>query len=51
MKVIEFKYCPTEHMVADVLTKALARDRHERLMEAFGLQGFGYSQNGSVEVR
>jgi hypothetical protein len=50
MKVIELKYCPTEHMVADVLTKALARDRHQRLVEAFGLKGFGYSQSGSVEV-
>jgi hypothetical protein len=33
-----------------VLTKALARDRHQRLVVAFGLEGFGYSQSGSVEV-
>lgn len=50
MMVIELKYCPTEHMVADVLTKALARDRHQRLVAAFGLDGFGYSQSGSVKV-
>ena len=48
--MIELKYCPTEYMVADVLTKALGKDRHERLMAAFGSQGFGYSQSGSVEV-
>ena len=49
--VIELKYCPTKHMVADVLTKALARDRHQRLVMAFGLIRFGYTQSGSVEVR
>ena len=30
--VIELKYCPTEHMVADVLTKALSRDRHQSVI-------------------
>jgi hypothetical protein len=49
MGVIALKYCPTEHMVADVLTKALARDRHQRLAMAFGLKDFGYVQSGSVE--
>ena len=49
MMVIELKYCP-EHMVADVLKKALARDRHQRLVVTFGLEGFGYSQSGSVGV-
>ena len=48
--VIELKYCQSEHIVADVLTKALARDRHQRLVMAFGLKGFGYTQSGSVEV-
>ena len=48
--VIELKFCPTKHMVADVLTKAVARDRHQRLMMTFGLKGFGYRQSGSVEV-
>ena len=37
-------------MMADVLTNALARDRHQRLLVAFGLQSFGYSQSGSVGV-
>lgn len=31
------EYCPTEDMVADILTKALARDRHERLIAIMGL--------------
>ena len=48
--VIELKYCPTKHMVGDVLTKALAKDRHQRLVMAFGFKGFGYTQSGSVEV-
>ena len=36
-KVIELEYCPTEGMVADVLTKALARERHVMLTKAMGL--------------
>ena len=47
--MIMMNYCPTEHMVADVLTKALAKDRHHKLMMAFGLKDFGYVQSGSVE--
>jgi hypothetical protein len=43
------EYCPTEDMVADVLTKGLARVRHEKLTKEMGLQGGNYSQSGSVE--
>jgi aspartate carbamoyltransferase regulatory subunit len=25
---VRFEYCPMEHMVADVLTKALSKERH-----------------------
>ena len=50
MKMIELKYCPTDHMTTDVLTKAVGRDLHRRLMAALELEGFGYSQSGSVEV-
>jgi len=35
---IELMYCPTEDMVADIMTKALARDRHARLMGLMGLK-------------
>jgi hypothetical protein len=42
-------YCPTEHMIADVLTKALAKDRHHSLSRAMGLEVFDNSQSGSVE--
>jgi Reverse transcriptase (RNA-dependent DNA polymerase) len=45
---INLKYCPTEDMVADVLTKALAKDRHQRLAMAMGLRESNYSQSGSV---
>ena len=51
MKVIELKYCLTEHIVGDVFTKAFPRDRHQRFVAAFGLEGFGYMQSGCVEVR
>jgi hypothetical protein len=37
-------------LVADVLTKALAKDRHQRLAKAMGLQERNYSQSGSVGV-
>ena len=47
--LIELKYVPTEHMVADVLTKALAKPRHEDLCKRMGLTLFGYKQSGSVE--
>jgi transposase InsO family protein len=45
---IELKYCPTEDMVADVLTKALAKERHQTLTKAMGLKTLDYSQSGSV---
>jgi hypothetical protein len=45
---IILEYCPTEDMLADVLTKALARDRHERLISNMGIGDFGHSQSGSV---
>lgn len=49
MEVIELRYCPTQEMVADVLTKALAKDRHETLRRAMGLVSFDTTQSGSVE--
>jgi transposase InsO family protein len=45
---IILKYCPTEDMVADVLTKALAKERHQRLAFEMGLREGNYSQSGSV---
>jgi hypothetical protein len=46
---IGLKYCPTQHMVADVLTKALAKERHQNLTRSMGLGVLNYLQNGSVE--
>ena len=45
------KYCLTDDMIANVLTKPLAKDRHQTLTKAMGLETFDYSQSGSVEGR
>ena len=47
---INLEYCPTEDMLADVLTKALAKDRHQRLAKALRLREDDYSQSGSIGV-
>jgi hypothetical protein len=44
---IELKYTPTEHMMADTLTKALPRVKHQRCVDGMGLRTC--SQSGSVE--
>jgi hypothetical protein len=36
-------------MVADVLTKALAKERHQSLTRSMGLGVLDYLQSGSVE--
>jgi len=35
---VTFEYCSTEEMVADVLTKALPKERHNKLISMFGLE-------------
>ena len=45
-EVIKLRYCPTQEMVADVLTKALARDKHEAMRSAMRLEVFDYSKVG-----
>ena len=35
----------------DVLTKPLAKDKHQTLTKTMGLEAFDYSQSGSVEGR
>ena len=35
---IELEYCPTAEMVADALTKPLAKERHQKLTERMGLE-------------
>ena len=42
------KYCPIKDMVADVLTKPLAKDRYQTLTRAMDLKTFDYSESGSV---
>jgi hypothetical protein len=48
-EVINLTYCPTQDMVADVLTKALAKERHVMLCKAMKLVSFDTTQSGSVE--
>ena len=38
MGKVKLVYCPTENMIADALTKPLAKERHWKLMEQMGLQ-------------
>jgi len=42
-------YCPTESMIADILTKSLTRDKHDSLSRAMGLIGMRRQASGSVE--
>ena len=37
-KAIQLEYCPTEEMLADILTKPLACEKFEKLREKMGLQ-------------
>ncbi len=34
---VQYEYCPTEHMVLDVLTKALSKEWHHKLINMFEL--------------
>ena len=45
------KYCPTKDMIADMLTKPLAKDRHQASTMSIDLEVFEYSHSGSVEGR
>ena len=45
------RYCPTDDMIADVLTKPLAKNKHQTLTKAMGLKAFDYSQSKNVEGR
>jgi hypothetical protein len=35
---VTFEYCLTKDMVADVLTKALSKERHNKLITMFGFK-------------
>ena len=48
---IYLKYCPTKDVIAYMLTKPLAKDRHQALIKAMGLEAIDYLQSGSVEGR
>ena len=47
-KIVELEYFPMQYMVADILKKTLARDRHEVLSEIMGLEYNATSQSGSI---
>jgi len=36
-RLVEVKYCSSREMVADILTKALSKERFKRLREATGM--------------
>ena len=45
------KYFPTKDMIVDVVSNTLAKDRHQALTKAMGLESFDHLQSGSVESR
>jgi hypothetical protein len=48
---IELQYCPTNDMLADIMTKALARDKHARMCQLIGMDGLlGNTSPSSSEV-
>ena len=47
-KTVKLKNCPTQYMVADILTKALAGDKHKGSSEIMGLENNAASQSGSI---
>ena len=46
--VVKLEYCPMQYMVADIVTKALGKDRHELLSEIMGLEYNSTLQSGSI---
>jgi len=46
---IELQYCPTNDMLADIMTKALARDRHAKLCELIGIIRHLHRESKSCE--
>jgi hypothetical protein len=45
---ITLQYCSTEDMVADLLTKALSKDKHNKCLDGLGLKHYKVSQSGSI---
>ena len=45
---IDVEYCQTENMLADLMTKRLPRERHERLL---GLTGVGFCEQTTTPSR
>jgi hypothetical protein len=48
-KDVEFIYCPTEMMLADILTKALPREQHWNLLKLLGMRRLSEVQNGILD--
>ena len=49
-KIVKLEYYPTQYMVADILTIALAKDRHEVLSEVMGLEYNVISQSEGIRI-
>ena len=44
-KTVELRYCPTDDMLADIMKKALAKDRHVKLCGLIGMNGSTWMEN------
>jgi len=41
--MINVEYCPTENMLADLMTKGLPHERHKRLLRSMGVGSSDYT--------
>ena len=47
-KIVELEYCPTQYIIANILTKTLTRDRFEILIKLIRLDYNTTSQNENM---
>ena len=48
--VIELKYCPTDVMLADIMTKALAKEKHASMRRMIGMANTSPSPSEVISV-
>ena len=49
-ETIKLQYCPTDTMLADIMTKALARDKHAEMRKLIGMRNTSASPVEDVRI-